>query len=490
MLNMFLLQMHQINLQHTTMNHPDIPQVTNEIKQCRNQEAVSRIVYTVSGFSKALRGYLFPPAEIQKRHLFICLTLNESKIDAIVLPLLTVTQKIFSPGPGRLKVTIDSTCKKSRHGKLALLSKKYLINCVIWILILWAYFPSILQATSKCQNAGGAAPAQSNGKILVEGAAANWAGSPGAVTADNGHSFAKALEHVIAVNANNKFISYNNHPPDVPKVKTKSSSKGVLMMDITGTDAAAWIVHTVPGFPKARTGYLFPPAEVQKGHLLICLTIKENQIDTIALTLRFVTPLIYYNDIPDTEVNSRPNLKKLVSSESRILPPLAVTKDTTTAADVGLKVTIYSKGEKSRYEIYRKILLKKLKSTVKVWTARDNKLKSDCRIPGRNIRLVTSPISVNGDQSTLENDVSQWLVTETGNKFCAVDKPYQKSQTMEPTMAVCIDDATISTRFKEIAQNKLYRGDSFKYVLTHFLTYALKNEIADYAISNSYAILL
>ncbi|KRX64126.1 Plancitoxin-1 [Trichinella sp. T6] len=208
------------------------------------------------------------------------------------------------------------------------------------------------------------APAQSNGKVLVEGAAANWAGSPVAVTADNGHSFAKALEHVIAVNANNKFISYNNLPPDVPKVKTKSNSKGVLMMDTTNADAAAWIVHTVPGFPKARTGYLFPPAEIQKGHLLICLTIKEDQIDTI------------------------------------------VTKDTATAAAVGLKVTIYSKGEKSRYEIYRKILLKKLKSTVKVWTARDNKLKSDCRIPERNIRLVTSPISVNGDQSTLENDVS------------------------------------------------------------------------------------
>ncbi|KRX69088.1 Plancitoxin-1, partial [Trichinella sp. T6] len=371
----------------------------------------------------------------------------------IVLPLLTVTQKISSPRPGILKVTIYSTCEKSRHNKLAF--KKYLINCVRWILILWAYFPSISQATSKCQNqnAGGAAPAQSNGKVLVEGAAANWAGSPGAVTADNGHSFAKALEHVIAVNGNNKFISYNNHPPDVPKVKTKSNSKGVLMMDITGPDAAAWIVHTVPGFPKARTGYLFPPAEVQKGHLLICLTIKEDQIDTIALTLKFATPLIYYNDIPDTEMNSRPNLKKLVSGESRVLPPLAVTKDITTAAAVGLKVTIYSKGEKSRYEIYRKILLKKLKSTVKVWTARDNKLKSDCRIPERNIRLVTSPISVNGDQSTLENDVSQWLVTETGNKFCAVDKPYQKSQAMEPAMAVCIDDATISARFKEIAQN-------------------------------------
>ncbi|KRY07659.1 Plancitoxin-1 [Trichinella patagoniensis] len=126
------------------------------------------------------------------------------------------------------------------------------------------------------------APAQPNGKILIAGAGGgNWAGSPAAVTQDNGHSFAKAIEHVFAPHRENKFIAYNNDPPDVPKVRTKSNSKGVLMMDTGNTDAAAWIVHTVPGFPKARTGYLFPPAEVQKGHLLICLTIKEDQIDTI-----------------------------------------------------------------------------------------------------------------------------------------------------------------------------------------------------------------
>ncbi|KRX87209.1 hypothetical protein T4E_6337 [Trichinella pseudospiralis] len=72
------------------------------------------------------------------------------------------------------------------------------------------------------------APAQANGKILVAGAAnGNWANNAAAVTANNGHSFAKALEHVIAVNANNKFISYNNLPPDVPKTKTKSNSKGI-----------------------------------------------------------------------------------------------------------------------------------------------------------------------------------------------------------------------------------------------------------------------
>ncbi|KRX87216.1 Plancitoxin-1 [Trichinella pseudospiralis] len=333
-----------------------------------------------------------------------------------------------------------------------------------WILLLCTYFPGLLLATSKCQDSNGRneadwailykAPAQAEGKLLTAGAgAARWAANPAAVTAPNGHSFAKALEHVIAVNANNKFISYNNLPPDVPKVKTKSNSKGVLMMDITVADAAAWIVHTVPGFPKARTGYLFPPAEVQKGHLLICLTIKEDQIDTIAMTLRIATPLIYYNDIPDAQMDSRPNLKKLVNGETRLTPPLTVTQDTTTAAAGGLKVTIYSKSEKSRYEIYRRVLVKKLKTNIKVWTTRDKTLKSDCRILGRNIKLVASPIAVDGQASSLENDVSQWLVSDPGNKFCAIDKPYHKSQTKEPAMAVCIDDATIFGRFNLIGQN-------------------------------------
>ncbi|KRX51504.1 Plancitoxin-1, partial [Trichinella sp. T9] len=296
------------------------------------------------------------------------------------------------------------------------------------------------------------APGQNMGKAFTQGNAGAW-GDTAVVTGAGGHSFGKALEHVIAVEPTNKFIAYNNVPPDIPKPKTKSNSKGVLMMNPQGADEAAWIVHTVPGFPKALRGYLFPPEEIQKGHLFICLTIKESEIDTIAMTMRIATPLIYHNDIPDSEIDSRPNLKKLVNGESRFIPPLTVARDISTAAPGGLKVTIYSKGEKSRFEIYRRILVRKLKTTIKIWTTRDKTLKSDCRIFGRNIRLVTSPISVSGHPSSLESDVSQWLISEQGNKFCAVDKPYQKSQTKEPAMAVCIDDASIFTRFNEIAAN-------------------------------------
>ncbi|KRX51597.1 hypothetical protein T09_3353 [Trichinella sp. T9] len=155
------------------------------------------------------------------------------------------------------------------------------------------------------------------------------------------------------------------------------------------------------------------------------------------MTLRIATPLIYYNDIPDAQMDSRPNLKKLANGVSRLTPPLTVTQDTTTAGAPSLKVTIYSKGEKSRY----------------VWTTRDKFLKSDCKTFGRNLKLVTSPISVDGHASSLENDVSQWIVSEPGNKFCVVDKPYHKSQAKEPAMAVCIDDATIFGHFNRIAQN-------------------------------------
>ncbi|KRZ49445.1 Deoxyribonuclease-2-alpha, partial [Trichinella nativa] len=162
--------------------------------------------------------------------------------------------------------------------------------------------------------------------------------------------------------------------------------------------------------------------------------------------------LIYHNDIPDDP--ARPNLKKLVNGESRLTPPLTVAQQISTAAAQGLKVTIYSKGEKSKYEVYRRVLVKKLKTGIKVWTTRDKTLKSDCRILDKSIKLVTSPITIGDHASSLENDVSQWLISETGNKFCVIDKPYHKSQTKEPAMAVCIDDATIFGHFNVIGQNK------------------------------------
>ncbi|KRX13790.1 Deoxyribonuclease-2-alpha [Trichinella nelsoni] len=528
---------------------PDVPKVNTKsnskgllMMNPQPADEASWIVHTVPGFPKALRGYLFPPEEIQKGHLFICLTIKESEIDAIamtlkiatpliyhndipaeqinsrpnlkklisdesrILPPLTVTQEISTAGPGGLKITIYSKGEKSRYEIYRrMLVKKLKTTIKVWTtrdktlksdcrilgrnirlvtspiavnghanslendvsqwlvsdpgnkfcVIDKPYHKSQAKepAIALCIDAEGifTPPARNMGKALIA-RAAGWQDIPD-VTGRAGHAVAKPLEHVIEANAGNKFIAYNNIPPDIPKVKTKSNSKGVLMMNPNDVDEASWIVHTIPGFPKALRGYVFPPAEIQKGHLFICLTIKESEIDAIAMALRIATPLIYHNDIPDDP--ARPNLKKLVNGESRLTPPLTVTQQISTAAAQGLKMTIYSKSEKSKYEIYRRVLVKKLKTGIKVWTTRDKTLKSDCRILNRNIKLVTSPITIGDHASSLENDVSQWLISEPGNKFCVIDKPYHKSQTKEPAMAVCINDATIFGHFNRIGQNDI-----------------------------------
>ncbi|KRZ47511.1 Deoxyribonuclease-2-alpha, partial [Trichinella nativa] len=97
------------------------------------------------------------------------------------------------------------------------------------------------------------APGQASGKIIESTAAAAWQNGAQPLTNDAQHSFATALQHVVGNNPNAKFLAYNNAPPGVPNPKTKSNSKGVIIL-ATNADSAAWIVHTVPGFPAAKTG--------------------------------------------------------------------------------------------------------------------------------------------------------------------------------------------------------------------------------------------
>ncbi|KRZ47379.1 hypothetical protein T02_10743, partial [Trichinella nativa] len=92
-----------------------------------------------------------------------------------------------------------------------------------------------------------------------------------------------------------------------------------------------------------------------------------------------------------------------------------------------------------------------LKKTIKVWSRRDNKLKGDCRVPGRYIRLLQSPGVINGHNTNLEADDTNWAVSDPGSVICHVDKPYFKNQSKEPAMAICIENNDIFTRFNEIA---------------------------------------
>ncbi|KRX53795.1 Deoxyribonuclease-2-alpha [Trichinella sp. T9] len=288
------------------------------------------------------------------------------------------------------------------------------------------------------------APGQANGKIIEATAPArDWQDGAQALSNNDQHSFAKALQHVVGNDNNIKFLAYNNAPPGVANVKTKSNSKGVIIL-ATNADSAAWIVHTVPGFPAAKTGYSWPVAENNRGHLLICLTILESQINAIAASLLLVQPLIHYNDIPKTETAGMPYFNKLAEGKISTLPPFT-SRQTIRTQSGAAPVTVHI------YKIFKKVIVKVLKKTIKVWSRRDSKLKGDCRGSQRHIRLIKSPAAINGHNTNLESDITNWAVSDPGNIFCHIDKPYFKNQTREPAMAVCIDNNEIFARFNEIA---------------------------------------
>ncbi|KRX52006.1 Deoxyribonuclease-2-alpha, partial [Trichinella sp. T9] len=304
------------------------------------------------------------------------------------------------------------------------------------------------------------APGQATGKIIEATAAAgNWQDGAALIANDQGHSFATALQHVVRDHQNVKFLAYNNAPPGIPSIKTKSNSKGIIILsNAVNTDSAAWIAHTVPGFPAAKTGYSWPLAENARGHLLICLTILESQINAIAASLLLVQPLIHYNDIPKTETAAMPYFNKLAEGKISTLPPFTSRQTIRTQSGAApVTVHIYSKSESSKYEIYKKVIVKVLKKTIKVWSRRDSILKGDCRGSQRHIRLIKSPAAINGHNTNLEADITNWAVSDPGNIFCHIDKPYFKNQTREPAMAICIDNNEIFARFNEIAAQVMLR---------------------------------
>ncbi|KRZ00857.1 hypothetical protein T11_3654, partial [Trichinella zimbabwensis] len=173
---------------------------------------------------------------------------------------------------------------------------------------------------------------------------------------------------------------------------------------------------------------------------------------SLAASLLLVQPIIHYNDIPKTETAAMPYFNKLAEGKIPTLPPFT-SRQTIRTENAGAPVTvhIYSKSESSKYEVYKKVLVKVLKKTIKVWSKRDNILKGDCRGLQSHIRLIKSPAVVLDHNTNLEADITNWAVSEPGNIFCHIDKPYFKNQIREPAMAVCIENNDIFARFDAIA---------------------------------------
>ncbi|KRZ48351.1 Deoxyribonuclease-2-alpha, partial [Trichinella nativa] len=386
-------------------------------------DAASWIVHTVPGFPAAKTGYSWPVAENAKGHLLICLTISESQINAIAASLLRAEPLVHYNDIPETETVGMQYFKKLSDGQ----------------------FPTVPPYLSRQSIKTAGQPAVTV-NVYSKSATSRYEIYKRVIV--------KALKKTIKVwsRRDNKLKGDCRVVERNIRLIKSPARVGVIIVQTTqNIDAASWIVHTVPGFPAAKTGYSWPVAENAKGHILICLTISESQINAIAASLLRAEPLVHYNDIPETETVGMQYFKKLSDGQFPTVPPYLSRQSIKTAAQAAVTVNVYSKSATSRYEIYKRVIVKALKKTIKVWSRRDNKLKGDCRVVERNIRLIKSPARVGNHDTNLDADLTNWAVSDPGNIFCLIDRPYAKNQTVQSAMAVCIDQAAIFARFNDIA---------------------------------------
>ncbi|KRY26067.1 hypothetical protein T03_105, partial [Trichinella britovi] len=68
-------------------------------------------------------------------------------------------------------------------------------------------------------------PTQASGKVLLSTAPGNWDNGAAPLANQAGHLLAGSLAGVVADARDITFLAYNNVPPAVPNVQTKSNSK-------------------------------------------------------------------------------------------------------------------------------------------------------------------------------------------------------------------------------------------------------------------------
>ncbi|KRX80328.1 Plancitoxin-1 [Trichinella sp. T6] len=184
-----------------------------------------------------------------------------------------------------------------------------------------------------------------------------WAQSARNVNDDNGHSIARTLAHFTANNGDIKVLAYSDDPPNLPPRNEKSKAKGVLLVDSTGTDAAAWFVHTVPKFLAHLGGYSWPAAETPKGHMFLCLSLSEAHLNSVAKAIRYQEPFIYANNLSPELLNQHVELSNLITgAQIRVTPFLEHAKFTTKAVQVAANIEAFGKHTKSYLEYGRRLI--------------------------------------------------------------------------------------------------------------------------------------
>ncbi|KAL1238751.1 Deoxyribonuclease-2-alpha [Trichinella spiralis] len=282
-----------------------------------------------------------------------------------------------------------------------------------------------------------------------------WTDDAAPLTSDQGHALALTLDSWLVPLTNNlSALGYSDEPPYLSGIKTQSTVKGIIMMS-NNDQPAFWFVHTFSRFLANAVAWTWPSALTGEGHMAVCMEVSVTTIQSIATSLTYQQPVIYFSNIDVALQPKQVTLMNLINGFSKITssPFWHLQSITTLSSGMPVPISIYSKLSMARLEFYGRLLTKQLQANLRIWSRTDGTLTSTCGGKIGHVKLVQSPISIDGQQSRREADYAQWVSVENHPLVCFTTNNYNKEQYLFSGAGVCFTQHALSSSFADMAKN-------------------------------------
>ncbi|KRX81666.1 Deoxyribonuclease-2-alpha [Trichinella sp. T6] len=273
--------------------------------------------------------------------------------------------------------------------------------------------------------------------------------------ATNATAECKALGWIEPMSENLSGFGYNNNPPSMSGMSTRSTSKGILMLtNSEAIDEAFYLVYTMDGFLENGVGWVWPQILTSQGHMGLCMQISESDIASIATSLSYQQPLIFFYSMNETVQSEQQELMQLLEGNIEVQTPMFWDLQSITTQKTSVPINIYAKMFDSRLEMYSKLLVTRLQANIRIWAKTDGSLTTTCGGRVGFVKVVKSPILVGTQQATRVNDQSQWMIVENQPTFCFTTNKYTRKEMLSAAgVAICLQQFQLSTIFATIAAN-------------------------------------
>ncbi|KRY20705.1 Plancitoxin-1 [Trichinella patagoniensis] len=249
---------------------------------------------------------------------------------------------------------------------------------------------------------------------IISATTPTWTADKAALTSKQNNSLVETLEGWIEpMSENLSGFGYNNNPPSMTGMSTRSTSKGILMLtNSEAIDEAFYLVYTMDGFLENGVGWVWPQVLTSQGHMGLCMQISESDIASIATSLSYQQPLIFFYSMNETVQSEQQELMQLLEGNIEVQTPMFWDLQSITTQKTSVPINIYAKMFDSRLEMYSKLLVTRLQANIRIWAKTDGSLTTTCGGRVGFVKVVKSPILVGTQQATRVNDQSQWMIVE------------------------------------------------------------------------------